>query len=70
MTNTDAHKQVNVKLPRLTQQQMSELAAATGMTTTQTVIVAIDRMHHQIIVAGEADRMTEHYAAQNQPSAA
>ena len=69
MTTYDG-KQYNVKLPRLTQQQMSELAAATGMTTTQTVIVAIDRMHHQIIVAGETDRMTEHYAAQNQPSAA
>lgn len=69
MTNTDAHRQYNVKLPRLTQQQLSELAAATGMTTTQTVIVAIDRMHHQIIVAGETDRMAEHIAAQNASAA-
>ena len=69
MTNTDAHKQVNVKLPRLTQQQMSELAAATGMTTTQTVIVAIDRIYYQIIVAGETDRMAEHMAAQNASAA-
>ena len=70
MTNTDAHKQVNVKLPRLTQQQLAELATATGMTTTQTVIVAIDRMHHQIIVAGETDRMPEHMAAQNDSTTA
>ena len=35
------------------------------MTTTQTVIVAIDRMHTQIVVQGETDRMPEHMAAQN-----
>ena len=52
---TYAHKQVNVKLPRLTQQQLAELAQATGMTTTQTVIVAIDRMHTQIIVRTEQE---------------
>ena len=64
MTNTDAHKQVNVKLPRLTQAQLSELATATGMTTTQIVIKAIDDMHRQYV------QTPEHMAAQNQPSAA
>ena len=66
---TDAHKQVNVKLPRLTQAQLSELATATGISSTQTVIVAIDRMHHQLVVQGEPDRMAEHMAAQNDSAA-
>ena len=58
MTNTDAHKQVNVKLPRLTQTQISELAAATGMTTTQIVIKAIDDMHRKYVQdqAGESGK--------------
>ena len=68
MTQYDG-KQVNVKLPRLTQAQLSELAQVTGMTTTQTVIVAIDRMHHQLVVQGEPDRMAEHMAAQNASAA-
>ena len=68
MTQYDG-KQVNVKLPRLTQAQLSELATATGMTTTQTVIVAIDRMHHQLVAQGETDRMAEHMAAQNASAA-
>jgi hypothetical protein len=70
MTNTYDARQINVKLPRLTQAQLSELAQATGMTVTQIVVIALDRMHHQLVVQGETDRMAEHIAAQNQPSAA
>lgn len=66
---TESSKQYNVRLPRLTQQQLEELAAATGLTTTQTVIVAIDRMHHQLMVQGEPERMTEYYAAQQNSAA-
>jgi phage tail tube protein FII len=64
--NTYDGKQINVKLPRLTQTQLAELAQATGMTTTQIVVIALDRMHHQIVVQGEQERMIDHYAAQNQ----
>jgi predicted DNA-binding protein len=63
--NTPDSRQYNVRLPRLTQTQLEELAAATGLTTTQTVIVAIDRMHHQLMVQGEQERMIDYYAAQN-----
>lgn len=39
-------KQLNVRIPPLTQAQLSELQVKTGMTVTQIVVVAIDRMAH------------------------
>jgi len=53
MTTYDG-KQINVKLPRLTQAQLSELATATGMTTTQIVIKAIDDMHGKYVQQNQA----------------
>lgn len=37
-------KQVNTRLPALTLAQIEALAAQSGMTVTQVIIVAIDRM--------------------------
>lgn len=37
-------KQLNVRIPPITQAQLSELLTKTGMTVTQIVVVAIDRM--------------------------
>jgi predicted DNA-binding protein len=41
---TDTTKQFNVRLPKFTQAQIKALEEKTGMTVTQIVILAIDRM--------------------------
>jgi predicted DNA-binding protein len=41
---SETTKQFNVRLPKLTQAQIKALEEATGMTVTQILIAAIDRM--------------------------
>jgi predicted DNA-binding protein len=41
---SDTTKQFNVRLPKFTQAQIKALEEKTGMTVTQIVILAIDRM--------------------------
>jgi predicted DNA-binding protein len=41
---TDTTKQFNVRLPKFTQAQIKALEEKTGMTVTQILITAIDRM--------------------------
>ena len=41
-------RQFNVRLPDLTQNQLGNLVAMTGMTTTQVIILAIGTLHHQL----------------------
>lgn len=45
----DSAKQKNIRLPALTQQQIEELCAKTGMTITHIIIAAVDRMHAEEI---------------------
>ncbi len=40
-------KQENIRLPELTQQQLTQLVEELGMTKTQVVIIAIDRLYQQ-----------------------
>lgn len=39
--------QLNVRIPKSTEKQIEELRAWTGMTQTQIVIQAIDRLHQE-----------------------
>ena len=41
-------RQFNVRLPDLTQGQLNEMVAMTGMTTTQVIILAIDALYRQL----------------------
>jgi hypothetical protein len=43
---TDATKQFNVRLPAISQEQVKELEAKTGLTQTQLIIMALDRLHN------------------------
>ena len=47
-----SRKQFNVRLPDLTQGQLNELVLATGMTTTQVIILAIERAYRQLTEGG------------------
>jgi hypothetical protein len=44
-------KQINIRMPELTRQQLVDLAAMTGMSTTQLVIMAVDRLHRELLLA-------------------
>ena len=41
-------KQINTRLPELTQSQLSDIAEIHGLTITQIMIIAIDRLHTQL----------------------
>lgn len=43
---TSKTKQLNVRIPPLTQEQLRELEERTGLTVTQIVIMALDRLAH------------------------
>ena len=47
--------QMNIRLPEMTRQQLVDLAAMTGMSTTQLVIMAVDRMHRELVLAPARD---------------
>jgi hypothetical protein len=40
-------KQLNVRVPKITKQQIKDLQRWTGMTQTQTLLMAIDRLHQE-----------------------
>lgn len=43
-TSAKKSKQLNVRIPAITQEQLAQIEDKTGMTQTQAVIVAIDRL--------------------------
>jgi hypothetical protein len=40
-------RQLNTRIPEITEKQLEELRQWTGMTQTQMLIVAIDRLHQE-----------------------
>mgnify|MGYP005860497503 CR=1 FL=1 len=62
-------KQFNVRLPDLTQKQLDELTLATGMTTTQVVILAIERTYRQLVEGGaQFEAPAIHYNHRKSPA--
>ena len=61
-------RQFNVRLPGLTQNQLSELVTMTGMTTTQVVILAIDALYRQLTVEANDAYRNQQKSSASSPS--